>query len=94
VADRIEKRDVPAIIRAVDQETLLKALSGAEENAPKTREFILTSISSRIAEQLTEELADYGKVKIREAEEAQTEFLRIIRELESAGELQLIELDD
>lgn len=94
VATRVEKRDVAAIIRAVDQETLLKALTGAEENAPKTKEFILSSISSRIAEQLNEELAEYGKVKIREAEEAQTEFLRVVRQLEGAGELQLIELDD
>jgi len=33
-------------------------------------------------------------VKTREAEEAQAEFIRIIRQLEAAGELQLIELED
>jgi flagellar motor switch protein FliG len=87
IPDRIEKRDLAAVVRAADQDTLLTALAGAAENAPETREYLLSGISSRVAEQIREELDELGKVKIREAEEAQTEILKTIRALEAAGEL-------
>ncbi len=94
IQDRVEKRDVAAILRIVDQDQLLKALKGAEENAPATQEFILSSVSSRMAEQIRESLAEIDKVKIREAEDAQNAVLRTIRELEAAGELKLLSLED
>lgn len=87
---RIAKRDLAAVVRAADQESLLKALAGAAENSPETQEYILSGISSRVAEQIREELEELGKVKIREAEEAQTEIVKTIRALEGAGELVLI----
>jgi flagellar motor switch protein FliG len=94
IQDRVEKRDVAAIVRNVEQDELLKALKGAEQNAPATADFFLTSISSRMAEQLREALGEIDKVKIREAEEAQNGVLKAIRDLEAAGELKLIALDD
>ena len=94
IPERIEKRDIAGIVRQTDQETLLKALAGATDNAPAAREFILSSISSRVAEQVRADLAEMGKVKIREAEEAQTGILKIIRQLESQGELKLIPIEE
>ena len=91
---RIERRDVSAIARGVEQETLIKALKGAEENAPDVFEFILSSISSRVAEQFREALGEIEKIKVREAEEAQNSVLKRIREMEAAGELKLIAIDD
>ena len=86
IPTRVDRRDIAAVVRATDQEALLKALAGAVENAPETQEFMLSNISSRVAEQLREELEELGKVKIREAEEAQNVVVMAIRELESAGE--------
>ena len=94
IPERIEKRDVTAIVRAVPNEVLLQALAGAADNAPETREFILANISSRVSEQLRKELGEMGTVKVRIAEEAQTGIIKAIRDLETAGTLKLIELED
>ncbi|MEM6623713.1 MAG: FliG C-terminal domain-containing protein [Pseudomonadota bacterium] len=94
IHERVERRDIAAIVRNLDQDIVLRALKGAEDNAPASNEFILSSISSRMAEQMREALGEIEKVKIREAEEAQQEFLKVIREMEGNGELKLIEIDD
>ena len=91
---RVDRRDVSAIVRSVEQDQLLKALKGAEENAPDVYEFMLSSISSRVAEQMRENLAEIEKIKVREAEDAQNAILKRVREMESAGEIKLIALDD
>lgn len=91
---RVEKRDVAGLVRQINQDLLLKAMTGAKENAPETYEFVLSSVSSRLAEQLREELAEYPKVKIREAEEAQNAILRTVQAMEAAGELKLIQPEE
>ena len=91
---RVDRRDVSAIVRSVEQDQLLKALKGAEENAPDVYEFFLNSISSRVAEQMRENLAEIEKVKVREAEDAQNSVLKRVREMEASGEIKLIALDD
>ena len=90
----LERRDVTAVVRATDPDALLKALAGAAETAPETQEFLLSNISSRVAEQLRADLAELGKVRAREAEEAQTAVVKVIRDLESSGALALISEDD
>ncbi len=94
IQDRIEKRDITAIVRAADPDDLLKALVGAQETYPKTFEFIMSSLSSRVAEQMKEEISESGKVKVREAEEAQNAVLKVIRAMEAAKEIQLIVVDE
>ena len=91
---RIENRDITAIVRATPNETLLTALAGAQESAPAVVDYVLGNISSRVAEQLREELGDMGKVKVRVSEEAQTEIIKIIRTLESEGALKLAEQEE
>ncbi len=94
IPKRLEKRDVAAVVRAVDGDVLLTALGGAPSNATETRDFILASISSRVAEQLRGDMADVGKVKIRDVEEAQNAILAVIRELERGDQITLIPLED
>ncbi|MEM7060685.1 MAG: FliG C-terminal domain-containing protein [Pseudomonadota bacterium] len=94
IPKRLEKRDIAAVVRAVDGDVLLTALVGAGSNAADTRDFILASISSRVAEQLRADMAEVGKVKIREAEEAQNAILAVIRELETNAQIMLVPLDD
>ena len=89
--DRLQRRDVTTVLRAVDAQQMLKAVASAEELAPRTYEFIMSGISSRFADQLKADLEDVGKVKIREAEDAQNAILRTVRALESAGEIQLVQ---
>ena len=94
IQDRVDRRDVTAIVRATDPDDFLKAMIGAKENAGKTFDFIMGSLSSRISEQLQEEIAEAGKVKVREAEEAQNAVLKVIRAMESAKEIQLVAIDE
>ena len=95
IPDRIDARDVPKITRDVDPAVLITALAGAMGGplAPAA-EFILGAMSKRMADQLREEIANVGKVKPKEAEEAMGTIVSTIRELEAAGEVLLLAGDD
>ena len=94
IADRIAKRDIPRIIREVEQDVLVTALAGAENAGyAKSRDFILENMSGRMADQLREDVAAKGKVKSADAEEAMGQLVAVIRQMEQSGELLLI-LDD
>lgn len=95
IPDRIDARDVPKITRDVDPAVLITALAGAMGGplAPAA-EFILGAMSKRMADQLREEIANMGKVKPKEAEEAMGTIVSTIRELEAAGEVLLLAGDD
>lgn len=92
VPTRILPRDVPAILRGVDQPVLVTALAGAEtEDDKETVEFLLTNMSSRMADNLREEMTERGKVKQAEAEEAMTQIVGAIRDLVDGGAITLVE---
>ena len=93
---RLNPRDVPKLTRAIDQATLVVALAGATGQADReaAAEFVLANLSQRMAQTLREEMADRGKVKEREAEAAQNALIEAIRNLASAGEIQLLKLDE
>jgi flagellar motor switch protein FliG len=93
---RISPRDVPKIIRIVDQAQLVTALAAAM-TAPDTAdaaEFLLSNMSQRMAQGLREEMDTRGKVREKDAEAAMNTITTAIRELEAAGELALIEPED
>jgi len=93
---RIAPRDVPKIIRIVDQAQLVTALAAAMA-APDTAEvaeFLLSNISQRLAQGLREEMDARGKVREKDAEAAMNAVTSAIRDLEAAGDLALREPDD
>lgn len=95
IPDRIDARDVPKITRDVDPAVLITALAGAMGGPLEpAAEFILGAMSKRMADQLREEIANVGKVKPKEAEEAMGTIVSTIRELEAAGEVLLLAGDD
>lgn len=87
---RIEARDVPKIIRVVDQTVLVTALAAAQNDDAVAAEFLLANMSQRSAASLRDEVAERGKVREKDGEEAMTAIVGAIRELETAGELVLI----
>ena len=92
---RVAKSDVPKLIRAVDQETLVMALTAAGSgDDAETAEFILNNISSRMANSLREVIAEKGKVKASDGETAMTAVVAATRSLVEAGEIALILPDD
>ncbi len=93
---RISPRDVPKIIRILDQPLLITALTAAQ-NQPElvvAVEFLLANMSQRMAQGLREEMQARGKVKDKEAEEAMNAIITAIRQLEGAGELVLVQAED
>ena len=91
---RVPSRAVAVVVRSLDQEVLLKALFVTKVEAPETVEFILGNISTRMAEQLREELGEITSVRRKDGERAQTEIIRVIRELVARGEIELVEEDE
>jgi flagellar motor switch protein FliG len=93
---RLHARDVSKLIRIVDPSVLVTALAGAQGNPAQTEaaEFLLANMSQRMAQTLREEMAARGKVKDKDADEAQTALVTAARQLEAAGELVLITDDD
>jgi len=94
IPSRIIGRDISKILRGVDDETLVAALSGAAQTAPEVKEFIISNISSRLAEQIEENIQERGAVKEKDADAAMTQVVIAIKELEKSGEITLIEEEE
>ena len=59
----------------------------------KTVDFILSALSSRLADSIREEMTGLGKVTAKDAEEAMNTVVAAIRRMEAAGDLFLIAAD-
>ncbi|SFJ59496.1 flagellar motor switch protein FliG [Jannaschia pohangensis] len=89
IPDRIDPRDMPRVLRNIDNVTLVTALAGLSPEQAHIGEFILGAISKRMAEQIREEMAERGTIPTEEVEEAMGRAVAAIREMEDAGELTL-----
>lgn len=88
---RISTRDVPRILRDVEQSQLVTALAGAEAAGyAEARDYILENMSSRMADQLREEMEEAGKIKPADAEDAMSAIVAVIRTMEASGDLVLV----
>lgn len=91
IPERIAPRDMPRVLRDVDNGDLLIALGGAEAAGyAAARDFILENISARMADQLREDMGEQTKIKPADAEEAMGKVVEVIRAMEQAGDLLLI----
>ena len=95
IPDRLDPRDVPQVIRELDQGRLITALGAATtpETAP-VAEFLLSNISARLADQLRDEIEERGTVSPADGESAMTEVVGRIRALADAGDITLALPDD
>lgn len=93
---KVAPRDVPKIIRIVDQAALVTALAFALGNPDlePSAEHVLANLSQRMAQSLREEIATRGKIKDKDAEEAMGQIVMAIRQLEGSGELALVQPDE
>ncbi|MDO5658889.1 MAG: FliG C-terminal domain-containing protein [Paracoccus sp. (in: a-proteobacteria)] len=90
---RIDPRDIPRILREVDNLALARAMAGARENDRQTVEFIFSCISTRMSDSLREEVEAQGRVSAKDCEEAMASVVATIRRMEEAGELFLIAVE-
>ena len=95
IPKRIAPRDIPRILRDIDQGDLVVAMAGAEEAGMQpSADFILENMSGRMADQLREEVSERATPKPAETEEAMASIVGTIRNLEKEGELLLVAEDD
>ena len=88
---RVGPRDVPKLLKKVDQKVLVTALAASTtEEARPTAEFILANISQRMADSLRGEVEEMDEIAAADGESAMTGVVAAIRELEEAGELYLV----
>lgn len=90
---RIDPRDVPKITRDIDPAQLITALAAATGPFMEAGEFILESMSKRMADQLRDEISNLGTVKEAEGEAAMNIFIGRIRDMEATGEIFLLDED-
>ncbi|NJN05668.1 MAG: hypothetical protein HC814_03775, partial [Rhodobacteraceae bacterium] len=95
IPKRIAARDIPRVVKVLDQDVLVTALAGANDaGLQPSADFILENMSGRMADQLREAVEERGSVKSADMEEATGQIVQAIRAMESAGELLLIVEDD
>ncbi|WP_179379511.1 FliG C-terminal domain-containing protein [Jannaschia marina] len=94
IPDRIAPRDLPKVMKAVEQDDLVIALAGQPPDETAVKEFILGSISKRMAEQIEDEIAERDSPTTEEAEAAMGRIVAVIRALEETGDLILVSPDD
>ena len=82
----VDDRGIQAILREVQQDSLLKAIKVADE---ELKNKITANMSKRAAEMLVDDLEALGPVRISEVETAQKEILSVARRLADAGEIML-----
>ena len=90
IPDRIDPRDLPKVLKGVDNPTLVTALGGMQSEMGEVVDFILGSISKRLAEQIREEISEAGTIGLEAGEEAAGAIVASIRNLEESGEITLV----
>ena len=93
---RLAPRDVPKVVRVIDQPVLVTALAAAQNNPEQAESanHILENLSQRMTQSLKEEIAARGKIKDKDAEEAMAAIITAIRQLEGSGEVVLVTPED
>lgn len=89
---RVTPRDVPRVIRAVEQDQLIAALTAAKDDPANVAaaDFLLANLSTRMADSLREQIEERGTVRPRDGEIAMGAVVAAIRDLARAGEIELI----
>ncbi|MDQ1576168.1 MAG: flagellar motor switch protein FliG [Microbacteriaceae bacterium] len=88
---KLESRDVQQVLRGMDSATIALAIKGAPANV---EEVIRANLSERNREALDEELAVIGSVRLSRVEEARSEIVRAIRDLEAEGLISMQRSDE
>ena len=95
IPDRIEPRDIPKVLREVDQAQVVIALTAAKADGHEAvAEFILSNLSGRMSDSIREEIEEAGVVKPKIGEAAMGEIIGAIRKLEASGDIELIQPAD
>lgn len=91
IVTRLNGRDIPAVLRDVSDENLLRALKHGQAQGSATPAFILENVPRRLSERYAEELAGLADVSRKEGEAAQIEVTKAIQVQVKLGLVRIIE---
>ena len=88
----LDDRTLQRVLRnVVPGKDLAVALKGVDESV---RDKFLRNVSERASEDLVEEIEMLGPTRLSTVESAQMQLVKIVREMEEAGEIVLMRGDD
>lgn len=83
---KLDPGSVQTLMRSVDNETLCRALKGADE---RVRGFFMAQMSTRAAKNLTDEMSSIGPIRLKEVDEAQAKMTELAKDLADKGEIMI-----
>ncbi|WP_234463869.1 FliG C-terminal domain-containing protein [Paracoccus caeni] len=90
IPQRIQARDISRIMREMDQQVIVLALTTSAPEDAAAVDFILSNLPQRMADTLRDERDALEKPKAEDIDDAMTQIVAEIRRLETAGSLTLI----
>ncbi|MFY0691975.1 MAG: hypothetical protein JXR14_08675 [Paracoccaceae bacterium] len=87
IAERLSPADIPTIVRAIPEDTLIAGLVAAQAGMGEVVEFIFANMSQRMATQLRDEMAERDTPSEEEGEAAMSELTNTISKLRDLGEI-------
>lgn len=95
IPSRVAPRDLPNVLRGIDQAQLITALATANKKGlEKVTDYFLSNISARLGDQIKEEMEQLGDIRPADGEAAMSAIVVVIRNMEAAGELILLQDED
>ena len=83
---KLDPGSVQTLLRKVDNDTLCRALKGADE---RVRGFFLRNMSTRAAKNITDEMGSLGPIRLKDVDEAQAKMTELAKELAEKGEIMI-----
>jgi flagellar motor switch protein FliG len=83
---KVDQQAMKSLLGKIDRKTLTMALKGS---TTQIKEHFTSSMSSRAAEMLLEDMEALGPVRIRDVTEAQQQIVTLARQMEANGEISL-----
>ncbi len=80
----IDSKQMQTVLKDVDQADMVLALKTASDSV---RELIFSSMSSRAAEMVRDDLENLGPVKVSDVEAAQQKIIKVVKKLEEEGKI-------
>jgi flagellar motor switch protein FliG len=83
---KLDPGSVQTLLRKTDNETLCRALKGANE---RVRSFFLSNMSTRAAKNITDEMSGLGPIRLKDVDESQSKMTELAKELAEKGEIMI-----
>lgn len=83
--DMLPRNSVPVVFRELGEEDVVPVLSTLTGNLQPVADYLLSNISSRLAEQFRDSINDPNRKKVEDAETCQREFLTALMSLKRRG---------